>query len=220
LISAAKPDTAKKLILPPGKANRFFCIERNNIQMAFTLSRDRWTIILIVIILIMGFEIFYLVYQNHKLRSIINDPKRYFKTLTNDDTVPAITAPDIDGNDFSLDYSKTAPHTLLYWFSSTCSSCEENIDFWNTIFRTYSSDKLRNAGMFVGSADEAREFVSKNGIEFPVLCAGQPYIVETYKGNVLPQTVFISPEGIILGVWPGKVEGYSEEELLHMLEEL
>lgn len=170
-------------------------------------SKDRWTIILIAIIVIMGIEIVYLMYQNQRLKAIIEDPKKYFKTLSPDDIVPSFTVIDINGNNISLKYSPEAPRTMLFWFAPGCSPCEGNMDFWNRIYREYpNSNDIRYLGFCAGTPGEAREYVSQYEIEFPVICASDPYIVETYKGNVLPQTVLISSEGAILEIWPGGLQ--------------
>lgn len=177
-------------------------------------SRDRLTNVLIVIVILMGVEIIYLIAQNYKLKSIIKDPKKYFETLSEDEIVPSFTAQDIDGNDLSLRYSPAEPYTILFWFAPTCSSCEDNIAFWKRIYRDYNSQKLRFLGMFAGNRGEARNFVSKHAIEFPVVCANHRNIVDLYKGNVLPQTVLIAPTGAIRGVWPGVLSERKEDEII------
>jgi peroxiredoxin len=181
---------------------------------------SRINILLILIILAMGAEIIYLVCRNRELQSIIDDPRNLFTTLTQDDIVPAISAQDIYGRDISLRYYAGAPYTLLLWFGPTCKSCGENIGVWNRIFRERDSTSLRVIGMCAGNPDEARNYVEEYGLEFPVISARDRHIVEVYKGNVLPQTVVVSPEGKILGVWPGALDFAREEEVIGFLGEL
>lgn len=188
--------------------------------MNFKPSRERLTYVLIAIIILMGIEIIYLIVQNYRLRSIIKDPRRYFETLSEDEIVPSFTAQDIDGNDLSIRYSPDEPYTMIAWFAPTCSSCEENIDFWKRIYGEYSSENLRILGMFAGNSGEAREYVSKHGVKFPVVCANHRNIVESYKGNVLPQTVLVAPTGVIRGVWPGVLSEKKEHEIMAALEEI
>jgi len=183
-------------------------------------SQDRWTLILIAIIVFMGAEIIYLMIQNQKLRGIIEDPKKYFKTLSTDDIVPSFNALDIYGQNISLRYSPDAPFSLLFWFSPTCSACEDNIDFWNEMYTDTSIHNIRYLGMCSGSPDEVREFAGTNGIKYRVICADDPYLVETYKGNVLPQTVLISPDGMIIRVWPGALDNKHREEIINTISQL
>jgi peroxiredoxin len=183
-------------------------------------AKDRWTVILIVVVILMGIEILYLMYQNHQLKSLIQDPKKYFKTLKPEETVPAFTAYDADGNDVSIRYSPEAPRTLLFWFAPGCESCEGNIDFWNEIYDKYKdSPSMRYLGLCAGTPDEAREFIDTYRIQFPVICVTDKFIVEAYEGHVLPQTVLISPEGKIIKVWPGALEKNKEDEILSYLAE-
>ena len=186
--------------------------------MSSLVSKDRWTIVLIVIIIVMGVEILYLMYQHNKLKAIIDNPKKYFKTLSPDEIVPSFTAYDIDGNDISLRYSPEAPRTLLLWFAPGCEPCESNIQFWNEIYNEYSNaEEFRYLGLCVGTPDEAREYINGYDIVFPVMCITDRYIVEIYQGNVLPQTVLISPEGVIIKVWPGALEENNKDEILSYL---
>ena len=67
--------------------------------MSSIASKDRWTVVLIIVIILMGAEIIYLMYQNQKLKSIIDNPKMYFRTLSPDEMVPSFTAYDVDGNE-------------------------------------------------------------------------------------------------------------------------
>ena len=188
--------------------------------MAPIPKRDRWTLILIVVIVAMGVEILYLLHQNQKLTAIIEDPKRYFATLTADDIVPSFTATDIRGQEVSLRYSPTAPHSVLFWFAPTCSSCEDNIEFWNHIYTDYNSENVRCLGLCVGKTGEAGEYVAQHEIQFPVVCTDEAFIVERYRGNVLPQTVIVSPEGRIVEVWPGALGQSNKEKVIALLAKL
>jgi len=188
--------------------------------MASRYYGDWWTIILVLVIIAMGVEIGYLVYQNRQLKAYIDDPRKFFSTLKETDTVPAITAIDVNGRDASLNYSADAPHTLLLWFSPGCESCHDNVAFWNEIYRDYHSEKLRYLGLCAGNADEAKDFITEYGIEFPVVSAMDDRLVETYKGRVLPQTILISPGGSILGIWPGVLDLKRKEDIVALLQKL
>jgi len=187
--------------------------------MPSSFPRDRWTAILLVIIVLMGLEIVFLMYQNQKLKAIMEDPKQVFKTLSMDDTVPSIAAYDLNGNDVSLRYGADAPRSVLFWFAPTCPSCEDNIEFWKQVYADWKSDSVRFLGMCAGQPDEASAFAADHEIDFPVMCVTDPYIMEAYKGNVLPQTVLISSTGTILGVWPGALDDGGQEQFLARLKQ-
>jgi len=153
----------------------------------------------------MGIEIVYLVYQNRQLIQIVDDPKQFFKTLEKGDIVPSLRAQDINGNEISIRYSEDQPSTLIFWFSPTCASCEENISFWNDLYTGTGSEFYRFLGFCACTPEEARSMTEESELLFPVICATDQYIVDSYRGNVIPQTVLVSPEGKIRNVWPGEL---------------
>jgi peroxiredoxin len=165
----------------------------------------------------MGIEIIYLVIQNRMLKGIIADPERYFGTLAEGEVVPAFSAMDINGGDIEVGYAPDGPHTMLFWFGSTCSSCENNLQFWKRIDEEYRSDGLRILGIFIGNPASARTYVAAQHIDFPVLCATHRYLVDVYKGHVLPQTMLIAPGGVIRGIWPGILDEYGEMSVVEAL---
>jgi len=176
-------------------------------------------VILIIIILILAVEVFYLVSQNRKLRAMIaNMPQ--LTPLAEGDRVPLLKAQDIDGRLVTLNYGPTQPMTVLFWYSATCSYCADNFEFWNRLYLENDSDSLRFLGVCACSPDDARMLKEEYQLEFPVICVNEPYIISTYRGNVLPQTVLISPEGVINGAWPGSLTNEQIDEILTALAEI
>jgi peroxiredoxin len=185
------------------------------------LQKNRTTIILLALIVLMGAEIAYLTHQNRQLRALVDDPSRLFeKTLQSGQTVPAIRAADVGGNEISLTYAEGGPYTLLLWFSPTCSSCEDNFAFWKETYRFRVPEKLRIIGFCACNVGEGRDVVAAQTLEYPVLAVTEPSIVEMYKGNLLPQTILIAPEGLIKGVWPGALLDKQKREITSILSAL
>lgn len=181
-------------------------------------QKSSTTIVLSAIIVLMGAEIIYLVYQNRQLKQMLNDPARFFeKTLQSGDAVPALRGPDINGTEISLTYDTGSPYTLALWFSPTCESCEDNFGIWNEIERRRVPEKLRLIGLCGCTAGEGKEAAAAHGIAFPVLAVTDPGIVDMYKGNLLPQTILIEPEGRIRQVWPGALLESQKAEILSLL---
>lgn len=183
-------------------------------------KRDRLTYVLIAVIILMGAEIIFLAKQNRRLAGIIKDPKQYFQTLSEEDIVPSFTARVIDGSDLSVRYSPDEPHKVFLWFGPTCDYCEANIEFWKRIHNEFESSEIQVLGMFAGSTAEAKEYVAEHGLEFPVVCADNRYIVDVYKGHVLPQTVLVDPMGTIRGAWAGIVDDAAKESIISTLNSL
>ncbi|HUV35781.1 MAG TPA: redoxin domain-containing protein [Patescibacteria group bacterium] len=182
--------------------------------------RNLATYIFIGLIVIMGIEIIYLVVQNRILKNIIADPTKYFRTLSKNEVVPSFSAQDIEGNDVEVNYAPDEPYTMLFWFGSTCSSCEDNIGYWKRLYGEYRSERLRFLGIFIGNPGSARRYVSARQIEFPVLCATHRYLVDVYRGHVLPQTMLVTPQGVVDGIWPGILRENEETAIIELIENL
>jgi peroxiredoxin len=183
--------------------------------------RKNWlSLFLIAIAILMGIEIVYLMLENRRMRSIITNPKQYYQVLEQDDKVPPFTAQDLDGNTISLQYSPDRPHTLLLWFSPTCRACEDNLYFWNDLHRDFDSDHMLLLGMCTDDPADVRTVVAEYGLNFPVVCLDDPSLVDAYKGNVLPQTVLISPRGTIREVWPGPLGEKQRGSIITVLSQL
>ncbi|MEZ5358437.1 MAG: redoxin domain-containing protein [Candidatus Zixiibacteriota bacterium] len=187
--------------------------------MSANRNANTWIIILTVLVALMAIEIVYLIYQNQQLRSVIEDPRKYFTTISEKDIVPSITVMNTDGENVTLNYSPDAPFTILFWFAPGCSSCEDNFDFWKEIASATKHERVRFYGMCVGEIDDAIAFSQEQNFPFPTLCASEQYILDLYKGGLVPQTVLIAPEGIVLGTWPGEIEEQQKEKILSFLQQ-
>lgn len=178
------------------------------------MTRDRLVLLLLAIIVVMAAEIGYLIYQNQRLQALFDNPEQYLRTLKPEDTVPAIRTQDISGAELALRYGPDEPHTLLVWFSAGCGSCRENFAFWDSVKTQYVSESLRMVGFCACTMDEAYQLQHELNITYPIVPVTDQFLVETYKGNVVPQTIVISPEGQVIKVWPGELLGSQKKEIL------
>ncbi|MFZ5980620.1 MAG: peroxiredoxin family protein [Candidatus Zixiibacteriota bacterium] len=175
--------------------------------------------ILLIIVVLLSAEIFYLVFQNRKLRAMIDNLPQ-FTTLNEGDRVPGLKAVDINGQPVDLKYGTNQPHTMMFWFSPTCSYCADNMMFWNQLYNEYVSDAIRIIGVCACDPDEADLLVEEHHLEFPIVCINEPYLINVYHGNVLPQTLLIAPEGNISGIWPGTLANEQIDEIFSALAEI
>ncbi len=183
--------------------------------------RKNWvSILLSIIIVLMGLEIIYLVHQNRQLSNMIAESRKTIKTLVPGDTVLSFVDHDIYGNTISIEYAPTQPHTLLLWFSASCSACEDNLSFWNELYQGYSADLVHFLGMGVGDSAEIQAVAADFDIKFPVVCANEPFYRETYRGNVYPQTLLISPEGVVCDTWMGSLQEEQKDSIITALAQL
>jgi peroxiredoxin len=188
--------------------------------VAESSGKNSLTIVLLVLIVIMGVEIVYLIHQNRRLQSMVEGMPA-LQVLQRGQTVPPLTATDLDGASVVVRYGGREPSTILIWFSPSCHICAENASFWNDIYDRYHSTKaIRFLAMSDTDAGETRMYVDEHALEFPVVCVTDERLVSAYNGHVMPQTALISPEGGIEKVWPGALEASRQDEIIAVLDSL
>jgi peroxiredoxin len=180
--------------------------------------RKNWlNLLLIALVVAMSVEILYLIDQNRQLRRLIAEPRHYYEVLKQDDAVPPFSAPDLNGNTANVQYGSSQPHRVLMWFSAACPACEENLQFWNNLYLDHDSDRIRLLGVCMDDSIEAEMLADEHGLEFPILILEDLSLVEAYKGSMLPQTVLVSPEGAVLGVWRGPLHEENKGSIITTL---
>lgn len=125
--------------------------------------------------------------------------------------VPPIYGEDAHGSLFQLHYEKIGRPTLLYVFSPSCRWCQRNIENFHTL-----GQKLAKSHRVVGVSlseiplSKRREETEKLG--FPVVFNPSPESLEAYKLGGTPQTLLLSPDGVVLKNWTGAyANGLAEE---------
>jgi peroxiredoxin len=176
------------------------------------LKANLWSLVSIVLIIVMGVEIFLLVQENRKLRAALHAPRGPFKILNPEEKVPSFVGMDLTGQEVKVEYP-SSQRTVLFWFSAACPSCENNLEFWKEIYQKHHSEKLRFIGVTSAGEGKAEEFVKKFQLEFPVLIVSDLSLLEKYKVEVIPQTMFIDNNGVVLKVWPGPLSDIYKKEI-------
>ena len=175
------------------------------------LKTQLWSIILIVLVLAMGIEILLLVQENRELRSVLRIPREPFKVLNPKEKVPPLSGLDQKGKEVKVEYP-SSKKTILFWFSTECPSCEYDLEFWKQIYQKHSSGMLRFFGVTSSDEDKTEEFVKKFQLQFPVLVLSDFSLLEKYRVDVIPQTMLIDTNGVVLKVWPGSLsENYKKK---------
>ena len=180
------------------------------------LKTQLWSIILVVLVLAMGVEILLLVQENRELRLALKVPREPLKVLNPKEKVPPLTGIDLTGKEVKVEYP-SSKKTVLLWFSSDCSSCEDNLEFWRQIYQKRNSEMLRFFGVTTSEVDKTEEFVKKFQLEFPVLVLSDFSLLEKYRVEVIPQTMLIDSNGVVQKVWPGTLSENHKKEIEAMI---
>jgi len=188
--------------------------------MAESARKNSLTLVLLIVVVIMGGEIIYLIIQNRRLQSMVAETPS-LQVLQPGETLPPLSATDLDGASVAIQFGERAPSTILIWFSPSCHLCAENAAFWNDIYARYhASADVRFLVMSDAAANETKAYVAEHALRFPVACVTDESLIEAYNGRVMPQTALISPRGGIEKVWPGALEHARQEEITAVLDSL
>ncbi len=136
------------------------------------------------------------------------------KALAIGDQAPDFTATAMLGEKIHLSDWKGSPVILRFW-STECKYCRADTPIFNYYFKKYKEKGLHV--VYVNTSgeplDEVKEFVANLEICFPVITEGGIAIGKQYNVKIVPQTIFISPEGKILTAILG---GVGEAEFIEI----
>jgi peroxiredoxin len=175
-----------------------------------------FSLVLIILVLAMGFEIFLLARENRKLRSALNAPRGPFKILHPEEKVPPLVGVDQKGEEVRVEYP-SSKKTVLFWFSAACPSCEHNLDFWKEIYQTHGNAGVRFFGVTRSGEEKTEELVAKFQLDFPIMIVSDFSLLDQYRVEVIPQTMLIDDNGIVRKVWPGALSESYKKEIEEMI---
>lgn len=89
---------------------------------------------------------------------------------------------------------------LLYFFSTTCSHCQEETPNLVKMYEAYKNAGLLVIGVAVNVSftQELRNFVTSYGITYPILIDAREEVSESYGVYYIPHNFFINREGEIV----------------------
>ena len=131
------------------------------------------------------------------------------------DKAPDFTAVSLTGEKIQLNAWKGSPVILRFW-STDCKYCRADTPIFNYYFDKYKKKGLRVVYVNTGQESLARvkAFVTDLDIPFPVIKDKGEAIALQYNVKIVPQTIFISPDGVILTAILGGVGEAEFKEIL------
>jgi peroxiredoxin len=175
--------------------------------------RSFFSLLLLVLVVVMGLEIFYLARRNRRLESSLYEATS-LRVLERGRALPGLTLADVTGAPVRVAYGEGAPATLLIWFSPSCHLCAENAAFWNDLYtRHRASPSVRFLALSDAALGETRAYAAEQGLRFPVCSVTDASLIDAYDGHVMPQTALLSPRGEVKRVWPGALDASRQAEI-------
>jgi thiol-disulfide isomerase/thioredoxin len=175
-------------------------------------SQKSWVSIgLIVILCVLDLL---LIKQNLDLRKQLAAGGRTIDLTTNflqpGDVVTPVTATDLDGHPYQLDYKNDGRQRLILFFSPTCPYCQQQSPLWRDLLDKIDSNRFSVVG--VVSDREDRQLVSayadgagyfKTKTPLPLVFFDSDSL-GSYKLTATPTTLLINEGGMVQHAWVGK----------------
>jgi thiol-disulfide isomerase/thioredoxin len=126
------------------------------------------------------------------------------------DVVTPVTATDLDGHPYQLDYKKDGRQRLILFFSPTCPYCQQQSPLWRNLLDKIDSNRFSVVG--VVSEREDKQLVSayadgagyfKTKTPLPLVFFDSDSLGD-YKLTATPTTLLINEAGIVEHAWIGK----------------
>jgi hypothetical protein len=133
------------------------------------------------------------------------------EALSIGDAVPSIAVTDITGSQETIHFRELMVPTVLYVITPQCVWCERN--FVNANALAKSSDK---AFRFIGLSltnEGLKAYVGERSPAFPIYANLLQNNISDLKLGSTPQTIVISPKGIVLKNWIGAYKGQLQLEI-------
>ena len=135
------------------------------------------------------------------------------------DVVAPVSATDLDGHPYQLDYKKDGRHRLLLFFSPNCPYCRPQSPLWRDLLDKVDGNRFIVIG--VVSAREDKQLVSahadragyfKTRTSLPVVFFDSDAL-GSYKLTATPTTLLIDENGKVEHAWVGKWNETSATEV-------
>lgn len=184
-------------------------------------SQKSWlTIGLIVMLCVVNLL---LIKQNLDLRKQLAAGARTIDLTTNflqpGDVVAPITATDLDGRPYQLDYKKDGRQRLLLFLSPNCPYCQQQSSLWRDLLDKVDSDRFTVVGvvsdredkrLVAAHAEGAGYFKTKTPLRLVFFDSES---LGSYKLTATPTTLLINEDGKVEHAWVGKWDETSAMEV-------
>jgi peroxiredoxin len=164
-----------------------------------------------------------LIKQNLDLRKQLAAGGRTIDVTTNflqpGDVVAPVTATDLDGRPYQLDYKKDGRQRLLLFFSPNCPYCREQSPLWRDLLDKVDSKRFTVIGVVNDREDKRLVSAHADGAGYFKTKTPLPLVffdsesLGSYKLSATPTTLLINDDGTVAHAWVGKWDEASAMEV-------
>lgn len=120
----------------------------------------------------------------------------------------------LDGEKVKLSDLKGHVVMINFW-ASWCGPCRQEMPLLNDIYASYKKAGFVLLGVNLDeSAEDAKAFLKKTPVNFPVLMDSKGQVADLYKNQAMPSSYFVDRKGDLVylhqGYRPGEEEDYKK----------
>ena len=122
----------------------------------------------------------------------------------------AVTATDLEGNPYELDYKKDGRARLLMFFSPNCPYCQQQSPLWRDVLDNVDSNRFTVVGIVSDREDKRLVSAYADNAGYSKTRTRLPLVVfdseslGSYKLTATPTTLLINEDGRVEHAWIGK----------------
>ena len=164
-----------------------------------------------------------LIKQNLDLRKQLAAGGRTIDLTTNflqpGDVVTPVTATDLEGRPYQLDYKKDGRQRLLLYFSPNCPYCRQQSPLWRDLLDKVDSNRFTVIGVVSDREDKRLVSAHADAVGYFKTKTPLPLVffdsesLGSYKLSATPTTLLINEDGRVEHAWIGKWDETSATEV-------
>ena len=126
------------------------------------------------------------------------------------DVVTPVTATDLDGHPYQLDYKQDGRQRLILFFSPTCPYCQQQSPLWRDLLDKIDSNRFNVVGVVSDREDKQLVSAYADGAGYFKTKTPLPLVffdsdsLGSYKLTATPTTLLINEAGQVQHAWVGK----------------
>lgn len=137
------------------------------------------------------------------LRESFLDHRRADMRVQDGAYVPAFTASSVTGETVTVGESQMQTRQVLIFLTTACPFCRETLPSWKRMANRLSSSpvlgqSVQLVALTTDSEKMAKEYAMANELPFPLVPFPNRRIAWLYRGLVVPQTIVIDHDGMVL----------------------
>jgi hypothetical protein len=177
-----------------------------------------------ILLAILSIEVIFLALKYQKQTNELNELKIYLNSEEKQIDISKLLLVEISdwkSNDrILINNILNKDSAIIFYFSTTCSSCDEISQIWNSIFYRYKAN-FKILGLTYDSAELIYAYINKNSIEFPIFRISK--ITEDIRSifSHSPRTIIIKKIyslGIFDNLQPLNIDAF-DKSIDHMIKE-